>query len=42
MQKVKVKVYVNQGKSRSHIKIRHAYDFSLCIPHELYINAFLK
>ena len=32
---MKVKVYVNQGKSLSHIKIRHAYDFSLCFPHEL-------
>ena len=31
----KIKFYVNQGKSISHIKIRHAYHFSLCFPHEL-------
>ena len=35
VEKIKGKVYVNQGKSLSHIKIRHAYDFSLCFPHEL-------
>jgi hypothetical protein len=35
VEKIKVKVYVNQGKSLSQIKIRHAYDFSLCFPHEL-------
>ena len=29
------KVYVNQGKSLSHIKIRHACDFSLCFTDEL-------
>ena len=34
-EKIKVKVYVNQGKSVSHIQIRHAYDFSSCFPHEL-------
>jgi hypothetical protein len=37
-EKIKVKVYVNQGKSLSHIKIRHAYDFSLCFPHELLMS----
>ena len=26
---------MNQGKSLSHIKIRHAYDFSLCFSREL-------
>jgi hypothetical protein len=41
-QKTKVKVYVNQGKSLSHKKIREAYDISLCFPHELIINEFLK
>jgi ribosome recycling factor len=35
VEQIKVKVYVNQGKSLSHIKIRHAYDFSLCFPREL-------
>ena len=38
VEKIKVKVYVNQGKSLSHIKIRHAYDFSLCFPHALLMN----
>jgi hypothetical protein len=28
VEKIKVKVSLNQGKSLSHIKIRHAYDFS--------------
>ena len=37
-EKIKVKVYVNQGKSLSHIKIRHAYDFSLCFRHELLMS----
>ena len=39
-----MKVYVNQGKFLSHIKIRHAYDFSLCFPHELLVfeNNILK
>ena len=40
-EKIKVKVYVNQGKSLSHIKIRHAYDFSLCFAPEL-LMSFLK
>ena len=35
VEKIKVKVYVNQRKSQSHIKIGHAYDFSLCFSHEL-------
>ena len=35
VEKIKVKVYANQGKSLSHIKIRHVYDFSLRFPHEL-------
>jgi hypothetical protein len=30
----KVKVYVNQHESVSHIQIRHAYDFSLCFLHD--------
>ena len=38
VEKIKVKAYVNQGKSLSHIKIRHAYDFSLCFPHELLMS----
>jgi uncharacterized protein YrrD len=38
VEKIKVKVYVNQGKSLSHIKIRHAYDFSLCFSHELLMS----
>jgi hypothetical protein len=42
VEKIEVKVYVNQGKSLSHIKIRHAYDFSLCLPINSLINAFLK
>ena len=38
VEKIKVKVYVNQVGSLSHIKIRHAYDFSLCFPHELLMS----
>ena len=34
-EKIKVKVYINQHESVSHIQIRHAYDFSLCFLHEL-------
>jgi hypothetical protein len=34
----KVKVYVNQHESVSHIQIRHAYDFSLCFLHELLMS----
>ena len=30
-----------KGNLYQHIKIRHAYDFSLCFPHEL-LNEFLK
>ena len=37
-EKIKVKVYVNQHESVSHIQIRHAYDFSLCFPHELLMS----
>ena len=40
-EKIKVKVYVNQHESVSHIQIRHAYDFSLCVLHEL-LMSFLK
>jgi hypothetical protein len=36
--KIKVKVYVNQHESVSHIQIRHAYDFSLCFLHELLMS----
>ena len=39
--KIKVKVYVNQHESVSHIQIRDAYDFSLCFLHEL-LMSFLK
>jgi hypothetical protein len=42
VEKIKVKVYVNQGKFLSHVKIRHAYDFSLCFPHELLMVLKLK
>ena len=38
---MKVKVYVNQHESVSHIQIRHAYDFSLCFLHEL-LMSFLR
>jgi hypothetical protein len=38
VEKIKIKVYVNKGKSLSHIKIRHVYDFSLCFPHELLMS----
>jgi hypothetical protein len=37
-EKIKVKVYVNQQESVSHIQIRHAYDFSLCFLHELLMS----
>jgi hypothetical protein len=37
-EKIKVKVYVNQHESVSHIQIRHAYDFSLCFLHELLMS----
>ena len=37
-EKIKVKVYVNQHESVSHIQIRHAYDFSLCFIHELLMS----
>ena len=37
-EKIKVKVYVNQHESISHIQIRHAYDFSLCFLHELLMS----
>ena len=37
-EKTKVKVYVNQHESVSHIQIRHAYDFSLCFLHELLMS----
>jgi hypothetical protein len=40
-EKIKVKVYVNQHESVSHIQIRHAYDFSLCFLYEL-LMSFLK
>ena len=40
-EKIKVKVYVNQHESVSHIQIRHAYDFSLCFLHEL-LMSFLR
>jgi hypothetical protein len=35
VEKIKVKVYVNQRKSLSQIKIRQVYEFSLCFPHDL-------
>jgi hypothetical protein len=41
----KVKVYVNQHESVSHIQIRHAYDFSLCFLHELlmsFLNIYIN
>jgi hypothetical protein len=38
VEKIKVKVDVNQEKSLSHIKIRHAYDFPLCFPNELLMS----
>jgi hypothetical protein len=37
-EKIKVKVYVNQHESVSHIQIRHAYDFSLCFLHDLLMS----
>jgi hypothetical protein len=37
VEKIKVIVYINQGKSLSHIKI-HVYDFSLYFPHELLMS----
>ena len=39
-EKIKLKVYaVNEHDSISHIKIRHAYDFSLCILNELLMSS---
>ena len=41
-EKIKVKVYVNQHESVSHIQIRHAYDFSLCFLHELLMSFLIR
>ena len=30
-----------KGNLYQHIKIRHAYDFSLCFPHELLMSFFV-